>query len=126
MPQLTFNKDTCPAAIKCELRWNQERDEWTVTVLCSSQSGALQEKLSRAISSDFTMIELCMSVENLFEDWIQLTPGYAVNRFDKALSSIAPSELPVGLQVVDDLEPAGLPLGGLPRYRIRTFRRETR
>jgi hypothetical protein len=121
MPQLTFNKEECPSRIKAELQWSQLRDEWSAHVVCYSQTGAIQESFSNVIRSDFTVIELCMAFERLFEDWIQLTPGYCVAMFRKALSTLNPSELPSGLQVVDDREPDGVPLGGLPTYRIRTF-----
>lgn len=118
MPQLTFNREDCPMQIKVGLAWHQQKDEWHVGVLCYSQSGKVQATLDRVINKNFTMIELCMALEVCFEDWIQLTPAYAVAQLSKSLSAISPSEVPVGLQVVDYEEPTGLPLGGSPAYPI--------
>ena len=100
MPQLTFNKEQCPKRITATLEWDQLTDKWMARVHCSSQTEASQASFSREIPSDFTLIELCMAIEVLFEDWIQLTPAYAVAQFGKSLAALHPSEVPAGLQVV--------------------------
>jgi hypothetical protein len=119
MPQLTFNKESCPMQIKVGLAWNQVNETWHLGVLCFSQTGTIQEKWDTTLEPYFTLIELCMAIERCFEDWIQLTPAYAVAQLRKSISLMNPSEVPVGLQVVDHREPTGLPLGGPPTYPPR-------
>jgi hypothetical protein len=62
-----------------------------------NQQDGLQEALSFPLPEAFSTIELCMTVERLLEDWIDVTPKYAMGHFGKSLKAIHPPEVPSGL-----------------------------
>lgn len=97
MPQLTFDRDLCPKTISVGLKWNQLEDTWELWCFMYNQQDALQESYSKRLPDSFSTIELCMTVERLFEDWIDTTPGYAIGHFAKSVKAIVPPEVPAGL-----------------------------
>lgn len=121
MPQLTFDKDICPSRITVTLEWKQLANTWNITCLCSSQSEQIQAVLSSALPEPFDALQLTMVIQQLFHDWIDVTPGYATSMAAKALKGLIPTEVPVGLAVSDD-QADRPPVGGrLPTYRTRRF-----
>lgn len=118
MPQLTFDRDICPKRISVSLVWDQLVDAWSVEVFTYSQSGKLQSTFSNGLPRNFATIELCMTLERCLEDWIDVTPGYAIAMLAKSIKALRLVEVPVGLRPLIDPIQAGAS-GREPKDRVR-------
>lgn len=125
MPQLTFAKDICPKRISIGLVWDQLLDRWSIEVFMYSQQGGLQETYYSEVPNGFSTIELCMTLERAFEDWIDVTPGYCKAMLAKSMKALRPMEVPSGLDPRRD--PSRPTPGGRRSQRspIRTFPPQT-
>lgn len=121
MPQLTFAKDICPKRISVGLVWDQLEDLWSLEVFMYSQAGTLQETFYSRLPNEFNTIDLCMTIERAFEDWIDVTPGYTKAMLAKSVKRLRPVEVASGLDPRED-QPTHSPDGRRrQRSPLRTF-----
>lgn len=118
MPQLTFDREDSPKRISMTLQWDQLADKWVLSMYCASQSGKGQGAGSWPLEDGFNATQVCFSIAQAFEDWIDLTPAYAMAQLTKTIRDLEPLEVPQGLRP-DRLADQS---GSLPPWRARGYR----
>lgn len=121
MPQLSFDKETTPHRLSIQVSWKQLSDEWTIEVFTYSQSETLQSVAYTQLPQGFHTMEVGMLIERLFEDWCDVTPGYACSMFSKGAKHLQAREEPNGLHPMERSPRSDLPPGHGQRSPRRTF-----
>jgi hypothetical protein len=98
MPQLSFDPEQQPRSVLVELTWDEVRNDWDVRSVMTSQKLAVMQRYSKRLSDGYNATQLCFAIAQCFEDWIDLTPGFAMAAFAKSLSRLEPDETPSGLR----------------------------
>jgi len=97
MPQLTFDKNICPQRVSITLRWDQLEDRFTWFAICSAQDESIQATASGNVAEGMQSIAIAFALAGGFEDWLDVTPGYAMAQLQKRMNQLDPQELPAGL-----------------------------
>jgi len=118
VPQLTFDREDSPQRISVNLIWDQLHDRWQLSIYCASQSEKQQGAANWVLADGFNATQLCFSIAQAFEDWIDLTPAYAIAQLGKAIRVIDPIETAQGLRP-DRLADQSAPL---PPWHARGYR----
>lgn len=118
MPQLTFDREDSPQRISVNLIWDQLKDRWQLSIYCASQSEKMQGHGTWVLEDGFNATQLCFSIAQAFEDWIDLTPAYAIAQLGKAIRVIDPLETSQGLRPERMADRSG----PLPPWHARGYR----
>jgi hypothetical protein len=98
VPQLSFDENGQPRDMSVKLEWRELDNRWSLIVLAHTQKNVIQGAISKDLFDGFDATELCFAIAALFEDWIDITPAYAIAHFGKRVSQMHPLEVPSGLR----------------------------
>lgn len=97
MPQLTFDKEQCPASISIKMRWDQLTDTYSLLVLCCNAAEQIQASAALNLPERFFSWDVALMVAEAFENWLDCTPQYVVHEIKKRTLALRPDPVPAGL-----------------------------
>ena len=86
MPQLTFNRETCPGRITLELRWDQLANDYFIELHCWSQANQLQG-LAHGEVTGLDNEKIADILHSALMVWQECTPGQALRHVASLLRS---------------------------------------